>query len=71
MLVDTFQIHTANEKMNIHMSTRYASFWVFDIARLLWLNVNFLLLQSKFTRRTLLMKNAYLQHRLEDVFLFP
>ena len=53
------------------MSTRYASFWVFDIARLPWLNDNFVLLQSKFTRRTSLMKNAYLQRHLEDVFLFP
>ena len=28
-------------------------------------------LLSQFTRRTSLMKNAYLQRRLEDVFLFP
>ena len=54
------------------MSTRYASFWVFEfIERLPWLNVNFLLVQSTFTRRTWLMKSAYLQHRLVDVILFP
>ena len=28
-------------------------------------------LLSQFTRRTSLMKNAYLQRRLEDVSLFP
>ena len=72
--LDTFKIHTVNEKIIDwrYMSTRYASFWVFEfIERLPWLNVNFLLVQSTFTRRTSLMKSAYLQHRLVDVILFP
>ena len=32
--LDAFEILTANEKMNRHMSTRNASRWVSDIARL-------------------------------------